>query len=87
MTHDEGDGIVFHDGVQCFVANLEYDFRCRAGTLHLADGSCTDMRGCIELFKSIDPRVVVIQTIAGGRRDTWYGVIDGEWQARLGEAE
>jgi hypothetical protein len=82
MAREETDGLIFDDGVQCFVVKLEYDFKSKAGVLHLEDHSCTDMRGCIDLFKKIDPRVTSIQTIAGKRRDTWYVRIADEWQAR-----
>lgn len=74
--------MIFRDDVQCFVQSLAYDFKERAGTIFLEDGSCTDMNGCIALFKKIDPAVTTILTIAGGRRDTAYGLIDGKWQAR-----
>ena len=74
--------MIFRDDVRCFVRSLAYDFRLRSGTLILEDGSCTSMVGCIALFKKIDPNVEVILTVAGGRRDFAYGIIDGEWQAR-----
>lgn len=84
MTHDEDDGLVFHDNLHCLVQRLEYDFARRAGVLYLADHNCTDMRGCIDLFKAIDPRVKDIVTIAGKRRDTSYRLIGEKWQARAG---
>jgi hypothetical protein len=76
---------VFLDEVQCFVRTLEYDFRSKAGVLTLENGSCTDMSGCIGLFKKIDPGVVRILTIAGGRRDTGYVLVDGKWEARVNQ--
>lgn len=72
---------VFHDGVQCFVRTLHYDFKKRVGQLILEDGSCTDMSGCTGLFEKIDPNVQAIQTIAGGRKDTSYVVRHGKWHA------
>lgn len=33
MTHDEDDGLVFHDNLHCLVQRLEYDFARRAGVL------------------------------------------------------
>jgi hypothetical protein len=74
---------VFRDDVQCFVRSLEYDFRSKSGVLRLEDASCTDMSGCINLFKKIDPGVVRIMTIAEGRRDTGYVLVDGKWEARV----
>ena len=77
------DDLVFRGDVQCFVQKLTYDFKEKVGQLMMEDGSCTDMSGCIKLFKAIDPGVVGILTIAGGRRDTGYVLINGEWQARV----
>lgn len=74
---------VFRQDVQCFVQKLTYDFKEKTGQLLLEDGSCTDMSGCIKLFKAIDPEVVGILTISGGRRDTGYVLVDGEWQSRV----
>lgn len=74
----------FLDDVQCYVRELTYDFKQRTGRLDLEDGSCTDMKGCIELFKRIDPEVHSIETIAGGRKDTKYHLTDGKWEAWTG---
>lgn len=82
MAREVDDGFIFDDGVQCFVVKLEYDFKSKAGVLYLEEHSCTDMRGCIDLFKKIDPSVTSIQTIAGKRRDTWYIFANDKWQAR-----
>lgn len=76
------DDVVFRDDVSCFVRNLTYDFKAKSGVLYLEDGSCTDMSGCIDLFKRIDPNVSTILTIAGRRKDTAYVLTDGGWSAR-----
>lgn len=76
------DDVVFREDVQCFVRHLSYDFKAKAGILYLEDGSCTDMSGCIGLFKKIDPNVSTILTIAGRRKDTAYVLADDGWQAR-----
>ena len=76
----------FRDDVQCYVDRLEYDFQRRAGKLFMGENSCTDMSGCIGLFKKIDPGVELIETIASPshpRRDTTYRLVDGKWQAYL----
>jgi len=73
--------MIFRDDVQCFVQKLTYDFKTRIGVLVLEDNSCTDMSGCIQLFKKIDPSVEAIQTIAGNRKDTTYRLVDEKWQA------
>jgi hypothetical protein len=73
--------VVFREDVQCFVRDLGYDFRTKVGVLYLEDGGCTDMSGCIRLFKKIDPDVQTILTIAGRRRDTAYLRDDDHWRA------
>lgn len=78
---------IYRDDVQCFVRELRYDFAQRMGHLILEDGSCTDMRGCIELFKKIDPEVQAIATYAGGKRDTGYLFKDGKWESRVAPDE
>lgn len=78
---------IYRDDVQCFVRELRYDFGQRMGHLMLEDVSSTDMRGCIELFKKIDPDVQAIATYAGGKRDTGYVLIDGKWEARIAPDE
>jgi hypothetical protein len=55
---------LYRDDVQCDVRRLEYDFETRTGILHLGSGSCTDMSGCIKLFKGIDPEVLAIHTLS-----------------------
>jgi hypothetical protein len=79
--------VVFREDVQCFVRTLEYDFKSKSGVLRLEDGSCTDMSGCIGLFKKIDPEVVKILTVAGHRKDTAYIRTDDGWQAREAPTE
>lgn len=74
---------IYRDDVQCFVRELRYDFSQRMGHLMLGDRSCTDMRGCINLFKKIDPDVQGIATYAAGKRDTAYVLKDGKWEARV----
>lgn len=74
---------VFRNDVQCFVRELRYDFRARSGVLELENSSSTDMRGCINLFKTIDPDVRSILTISGGRRDTAYFLQNQKWEARV----
>ena len=77
---------IYRDDVQCFVRELRYDFGQRMGRLMLEDGSCADMRGCIELFKKIDAKVQAIATYAGGR-GTCYLLKDGKWEAHVAPEE
>lgn len=74
---------IYRDDVQCYVRELRYDFKTKTGTLMLEDLSSTDMRGCIGLFKKIDPDVVSIVTYSGGKRDTAYLLEGGEWKAHV----
>ena len=72
----------FHSDLGCYVQRLEYDFVTRTGTLIMCEISCTDMGGCIDLFKRIDPKVVHIRTIAGSEPDTEYRLMYGRWHAK-----
>ena len=76
----------FHNDLYCFVRRVEYDFELRTGTLYMGDNSCTDMAGCIKLFKAIDPSVQLILTFAGMKPDTAYHRIGkGDWDAVIAE--
>ena len=63
---------VYHDGLQCWVLGLTYDFASRTGRLNMEEGACCDMTGCIRLFEAIDPRVLVVQTFSGEKQDTEF---------------
>lgn len=72
----------YRDDVQCFVRELAYDFEAKEGRISLAEMQCTDMTGCIGLFKKIDLDVRVIKTFQGAIPDTEYRLLsDGKWQA------
>lgn len=78
----------FNSLTQCYVSHLSYDFESRSGELHMGELSSTDMRGCIELFKAIDPEVREIRTYrAVGRADTSYHLERGKWAARANVAQ
>jgi hypothetical protein len=72
----------FHRDLQCFVAEIRYDFILKYGTVVIDDHGCTDMSGCIAFFERIDPAVRFIQTHSGGRPDTAYkrNAVD-QWEA------
>jgi hypothetical protein len=72
----------FHPDLQCFVAEIRYDFNQKFGTVVIDDSGCTDMGGCIAFFKRIDPDVRFIQTYSGNRPDTAYrkNAMD-QWEA------
>jgi hypothetical protein len=66
----------------CFVHSLHYDFATGCGQLTIARNGCTDMGGCIELFRRIDPNVRRIKTFSGSKADTAYAIdADGQWNA------
>ena len=71
----------FHDELCCFVAGITYDFRDQSGLVIMGENSCTDMRGCIALFKRIDPEVRYIATQAGEKLDTVYRRSGDRWFA------
>lgn len=74
---------VFHEGAQCYVVALRYDFVERRGRLIMGDDSCTDMSGAIRMFEAIDPGVQSIATFAGATPDTSYVRVNGKWEALL----
>jgi hypothetical protein len=53
------------------LVRLEYDWEQQRGRL-IMHATYADMNGCIALFQRIEPRVLVIDTFCGGRRDTSY---------------
>lgn len=77
---------LFHSDFQCFVRGITYDFESHVGQVHMTDGSCTDMSGCIKVFKRIDTDVVTIRTFSGEKPDTVYFLRDGLWFADCSQA-
>jgi len=71
----------FHTKLKCGVLRLAYDFDSATGTLHVPDGHCCDMKGCIDLFKEIDPAVQAIDTFSGVKPDTRYRRVQEDWTA------
>ena len=43
--------------------------------------TCCDMCGCIALFEGVDPNVALIETFAGGERDTAFRRPKTGWEA------
>ena len=81
VTYDDGE--VFDWRFKCFVERLQYDYQSKIGVLIMGELSCTDMSGCIGLFKCIDPNVKEIHTRSdsGSIRDTIYKKKDGKWHS------
>ena len=67
--------------LMCRVISLTYDFPGRTGRLHLFEGDCCDMSGCVSLFEGIDPQVAAIHTYSGDRADTLYRKKGTKWYA------
>jgi len=67
----------------CYVVSLAYDFRGRTGRLDMIAHNCCDMGRCVAIFRGIDPEVAVIETYAGGERDTIFRKQGKEWRAFL----
>ena len=63
---------MWSDLTQCDVRSVEHRPPERRGVLHMPPDTCCDMCGCIALFEGIDPNVALIETFAGGERDTAY---------------
>ena len=64
-SHRLRDGLWKPDLV-CHMVGLEYDAVSHTGMLWLRHGNCTDMRGAINLFLSIDPGVEKVLTFQLG---------------------
>lgn len=62
----------YHDGLQCCVISLRYNFEQKRGWIFFPEFDCCDMTACVDLFTRIDPRVENIKTGAGGVADTEY---------------
>lgn len=74
-----------HGKLMCQVSRIEYNFDTKIGAVFMPEHNCTDMAGCIALFKGIDPQVLTIKTYAGGVADTMYmrSSVRVRWLAKL----
>jgi hypothetical protein len=70
--------------LQCCVRGLTYDFPLATAEIWMAEDSCTDMTGAIDMVTAIDPNAKTIITWAGKKRDTVYMKVEGEWKAFKG---
>jgi hypothetical protein len=68
-----------HPEMQAHVVSIEYDWVSRIGKVHVVDGDCTDMCGCISVFEAIDPQVFWIAVFSGGDLDIVYAFRGGCW--------
>jgi hypothetical protein len=65
----------------CNVSEIRIDVNNKQGFLLLPEMNYPDMSSTIRCFTSADPEIEVIQTYVGGKLDTVYFKLDGEWQA------
>lgn len=73
---------ISHRELKCEPLRVAYDFRTRHGVLHMAEGDCCDMTGCIAFFTRMDQDAMMITTFSGDTRDTIYRRDPGgEWRA------
>lgn len=72
---------LWDERLMCRVLSLTYDFRSQTGRLHMADGDCCDMEGCVALFQGIDPQATTIKTFSGSIPDMIYHKHGGDWSA------
>jgi len=56
--------------LMCEPVRVAYDFTTKQGELHMKEGQCCDMMGCIRIFENIDPKVELITTYSGEERKT-----------------
>ena len=87
-TFIDDDRLVYHTGLQCYVAKIEYKPQARIGILYMSFGCC-DGDACVQLFRSIDPKVERIQTVVMDcgyyRPDTFYTRDKrGQWHSDQG---
>lgn len=74
---------ISHRELMCEPLRVTYDFVTRHGELHMADGDCCDMIGCIDFFTRMDQDAKKIATFSGNKPDTVYVRGDnGKWRAR-----
>jgi hypothetical protein len=66
--------------LMCSVISMTYDFPSHTGYLYLCSGDCCDMRGCVGLFKAVDPKVLEIICFSGDKPDVQYHKADGKWE-------
>lgn len=74
---------MYNNELKCNVKNLVYDFENNKGQLFLEgrDSVC-DMAGCVELFKSIDHNVDIIELYHG---NILYMVVKNAWDNGIDE--
>lgn len=64
---------------------INYDYETKYGQLTVPAGTCTDLWGCIELFKKLDPDVEKILVISGRLVDLRYVKQGSNWEAQVPE--
>jgi hypothetical protein len=74
---------VWSEDLGCFLRELRYTWVTKTGIIIFPPANCCDMKGCIQLFKRIDPKVICIRTYAEEEPDTIYRYVDGEWCAYI----
>lgn len=86
----------FHPLLQCSVRQIVYDWEARTGHVYMPRMNCTDMSGCIAVFKLIDPDVERIYTYEQDDSreayevympDTAYLRGSGTWRAVVGDGK
>jgi hypothetical protein len=65
----------------CRLVAIEPDLETHDTIVRVAPGHCTDMTGCIETVRTLDPDVVRITVISGDEPDTLYTREHGDWEA------
>lgn len=77
----EGDGWIFHGGLQTHIDRIQYDWHERFG--HIWARGPVDMSGSIRLFTTIDAGVERICGYINGKPDVAYRRRGDVWEAGL----
>ena len=67
-----------HKTLKCRPLSLDFNMTNRWARLHMAEGECCDMSGCIELVQRISYGIDYIETYSGNKKDTCYRRVNGK---------
>ena len=72
----------FDERLKCGVIKLKYDFDVSHGDIYLPERHRCDMKGCIDLFKSIDEDVITISVYHVDILESLFRLVNGKWEVR-----
>jgi hypothetical protein len=68
--------LYWHEGLQCHIDRIDYDFRTGAARLFLPTYNVTSMTGALKLGTAVDPRCRLIHVYSAGKMDYAYRRFD-----------